>query len=34
MVLRFMKSDGELYRAYRVLRLIYSDGGYIRQRGC
>ena len=29
-VLRFMYSDGGIYRAFRVLRFMYSDGGLYR----
>ena len=32
-VLRFMNSDGGLYRAYRVLRFMYKDGGLHRSVG-
>ena len=27
MVLRFMHSDGRLYRAYRALKFVHSNGG-------
>ena len=33
MVLRFMHSDGGLYRAYGVLRFMYSNGGLHRSIG-
>ena len=29
-MLRFMHSNGGLYRAFRVLRFMYSDGGLYR----
>ena len=33
-MLRFIYSDGGLYRAYKVLVFMYSDEGYIGHIGC